>query len=147
MEGISEVGADNRRWEPVSLDAEELARAIRGLAVEAHELLNRREATTGELIALRRRAWELLRGVRGSQTAELERWLRSVHRTLGAKLLSRRGGGPRRWLRDAPRSTPGAARPRPMCGPTGTHSTASRQADAASQNAGLQGSANISRTR
>ena len=87
-EGVSVVGADKRRSVPVTLDAEELARAIRGLAVEAHEILNRPDATTGELIALRRRSRELLRVARGSQLTEIERWLRSVHRTLDAKLLS-----------------------------------------------------------
>ena len=87
-EGVSVAGADKRRSEPVTLDAEELARAIRGLAVDAHEILNRPDATTGELIERRRRAKELLRVVQGSQLTEIERWLRSVHRTLDAKLLS-----------------------------------------------------------
>ena len=87
-EGVSVVGADKSRSEPVTLDAGELARAIRGLAVEAHEVLKRPDAATGELITLRRRSKELLRVARGSQLTEIERWLWSVHRTLGAKLLS-----------------------------------------------------------
>ena len=87
-EGVSVVGADKRRCEPVTLDAEELARAIRGLAVEAHEIMNRPDATAGELIELRRRSSELLRVARGSQLTEIERWLRSVHRTLDEKSLS-----------------------------------------------------------
>jgi hypothetical protein len=86
--GVSVVGADKRRSEPVTLDAEELARAIRGLTVEAHEIMNRPDAATGELIKLRRRSKELGRVARGSQLTEIERWLRSVHRTLDAKLLS-----------------------------------------------------------
>ena len=87
-EGVSVVNADKRRSEPVSLDAEELVRAIRGLAVEAHEILNRPDATIGELIERRRRSKELLRVARGSHLTEIERWLRSVHRVLDAKLLS-----------------------------------------------------------
>ena len=59
-EGVSVIGVDDRRAEPVTLDAEEFARAIRGLAVEAHEIMNRPNAATGELIELQRRSKELL---------------------------------------------------------------------------------------
>jgi len=79
MDGnVSLVGADKRRWEPVTLDAEELGRAIRGLAVEVYAIMNRPDATIGELIELRRRSQELLRLARGSQPTEIELWLRSV---------------------------------------------------------------------
>src|SRR5208337_1640151 len=63
-------------------------------------------------------------------------------------LRTRGGAGTRGWLR-RPSIDPGAARTRLRlrCGVTETHSTASRQADAASQSACSQGSANISRTR
>jgi hypothetical protein len=77
-ENVAVVGADRRRCEPVTLDAEELGRAVRGLAVDVHEIMNRPDATIGELIELRRRSKELLRVARGSQLTEIERWLRSV---------------------------------------------------------------------
>src|SRR5262249_48306511 len=87
-EGVLGVDADTRRSEPASLDAEELAREIRRLAVEAHRSLSRPEARTGELTELRRRFQELLRVARGSQLTEIERWLWSAHRALDARLLS-----------------------------------------------------------
>ena len=62
---------------------------MRQLAVDAHEILNRPDATTGELVRMRRRSWELLHGARASQLSEIERWLRSAVRMLDAKLLSR----------------------------------------------------------
>ena len=87
-EGVLGVDADTRRSEPATLDAEELTGAIRRLAVDAHEILNRRDAATGELTELRRRSQELLRVARGSQLTEIERWLWSAHRQLDARLLS-----------------------------------------------------------
>jgi hypothetical protein len=87
-QGVSVVGADGRRSERGSLDARELAREIRRLAVDAHEILNRPDAPTGELNKLRRRIEELLRVARGSRLSEIERWLRSAHRALDARRLS-----------------------------------------------------------
>jgi hypothetical protein len=87
-QGFSVVGADRRRSEPDTLDAKELAREMRQLAVDAHEILNRPAATAGELVRMRRRSWELLHGARASQLSEIERWLRSAVRKLDAKLLS-----------------------------------------------------------
>ena len=85
---VSIVGTDGRRSQAGTLDAKELAREIRRLAVDAHEVLNRPGATTGELTKLRRRFQELLRTARGSQLTEIERWLQSAHRALDARLLS-----------------------------------------------------------
>ena len=85
---ISIGSADGRRSEPDTVDAKELARQIRRLAVEAHEILNRPDTTTGELTKLRRRFRELLRAARGSQLTAIERWLWSAHRAVDARLLS-----------------------------------------------------------
>jgi hypothetical protein len=87
-EGVLGVDADTRPWEPAGLDAEELAEAIRRLAVEAHRTLNRPDATTGELAKLRRRFKVLLRVARGSQSTAIERWLWSAHRAVDTRLLS-----------------------------------------------------------
>jgi hypothetical protein len=87
-EGILRVGADETRSEPGTLDVGQFARSIRRLASEVHEILNRPDATTGELTELRRRFKELLRVARGSGLTEIERWLRSANRTLDARLLS-----------------------------------------------------------
>jgi hypothetical protein len=87
-EGVSGVDADTKRWEPVNLDAEELAGAFRGLAIEAHRTLNRPEARSGELVELRHRLRGLLRVVRGSRLTAIERWLWSAHRAVDARLLS-----------------------------------------------------------
>ena len=88
-EGATVVGADHGRSDPGPLDVGQFARAIRRLAIETHEILNRLDATTGELVRMRRRSWELLHGARASQLSEIERWLRSAVRTLDAKLFSR----------------------------------------------------------
>lgn len=70
------------------LDVEDLARAIRGLAIDAQRTLNRPDATAGELIELRRRFRELIRMPRGSRLTEVDRWLRSAYRQLDARLMS-----------------------------------------------------------
>jgi hypothetical protein len=85
-QGVSVIGAE-RLPESDSLDAKELAREIRRLAVDVHEILNRPDATAGELTALRRRFKELLRVAQGSRQSWIERWLRSADRRLDAKLL------------------------------------------------------------
>jgi hypothetical protein len=72
---------------PPILDAEELAKAIRQLAIEAHRTLNSPDATAGELIALRRRFKELLHQLEARQ-AGISRWLRRADRALEARLLS-----------------------------------------------------------
>ena len=87
-EGVLGVDADTRRSEPASLDAEDLAREIRRLAVEAHWSLSRPEARTGELVELRRRLRVLLRVVGCSRPTAIERWLRSADRALDAQLVS-----------------------------------------------------------
>ena|SRR6516165_454385 len=87
-EGVLGVDADTRPWEPGSLDAEEMAGAFRRLAIEAHRTLNRPEATTGELVGLRRRLRGLLRAARDSHMTAIERWLRSADRMLDARLIS-----------------------------------------------------------
>jgi hypothetical protein len=65
-----------------------LAREIRRLAIDAHRTLNRPEATTGELVELRRRLRGLLCAARGWHLTEIERWLRSAERRLDARLVS-----------------------------------------------------------
>jgi hypothetical protein len=88
-EGVSIRGVQKSGLLPGRiLDAEEFARAIRGLAIEARETLNRPDATVGELIELRRRFRELIRVPRGSRLTEIDRWLRSAYRRLDARLLS-----------------------------------------------------------
>ena len=82
------VGADERRSGPGSLDVERFARALRRVATHAHEILNRPDATTDELVGLRRRLKGLLRAARGSRLTEIDRWLRSADRRLDARLLS-----------------------------------------------------------
>ena len=96
-EGVLVVRADQQRSEPGIRDAEGLARAIRRLAIEAHEILNRPDARIEELIKVRRQFQELLRETRGlsSQPTELDRWLRSAHRAIEAKLLSNLGAARR----------------------------------------------------
>jgi hypothetical protein len=64
------------------MDAEQFARAIRRLAVDAHRALHRPDASDGELLALRRWSEILLRAARVSRQAEIHRWLRSIHRAL-----------------------------------------------------------------
>jgi hypothetical protein len=70
------------------LDAEEFARAIRCLAIDARRTLNRPDATASELIELRRRIRDLIRVPRGSRLTEIDRWLRSAYRRLDARLMS-----------------------------------------------------------
>jgi hypothetical protein len=85
-EGPTVVGADHGRSESGILDAGQFARAIRRLAIETHEILNRPDAATGELNGLRWRLELLLRVARGSRLTEIERWLRSARRALDARL-------------------------------------------------------------
>jgi hypothetical protein len=68
------------------LDAEELAGAIRRLAIKAHQTLKCPDSTAGELIALRRRLKELLRRLADPQ-AGINRWLRRADHSLEARLL------------------------------------------------------------
>jgi hypothetical protein len=103
-EGLLEDKVEQQRSEPGIRDAEGLARAIRRLAIEAHEILNRPDARIGELIKVRRQFQELLRAARGlsSQPTELDRWFRSAHRTIQARLRSVLGASRRRLAsRDA----------------------------------------------
>jgi hypothetical protein len=86
-QGAWGVGADTRRQEPDRLDAAEWAGALRRLAVDAHEILNRPDATTDELVEIRRRLKGLLRASRGSRLSEIDRWLRSADSRLDARLL------------------------------------------------------------
>jgi LmbE family N-acetylglucosaminyl deacetylase len=87
--GVSSVGANQKRPVPGPLAAAELAQAIRHLAVEAGRILNHPDATTGELMQIRRRVRQLLRAARGraSQPTEIDRWLRCVVDAIDAKLL------------------------------------------------------------
>ncbi|HZW34010.1 MAG TPA: hypothetical protein VFF52_25020 [Isosphaeraceae bacterium] len=87
-EAFLRVGADQRRSQPETFDAGEFARSIRRLAIEAHEILNRPDAVTAELVELRRRLRGHLRAARSLQLAAIERWLWSAHRALDARLLS-----------------------------------------------------------
>ena len=88
-EGVSIRGVPKSGWVPGKiLDAEEFARAIRCLAIDARQTLNRPDATAGELIELRRRFRELMRVPRGSRLTEIDRWLRSAYRRLDARLIS-----------------------------------------------------------
>jgi hypothetical protein len=93
-EGVLGGDADRRRWEPANLDAEELAREIRRLAIDAHRTLNRPEARSGELVELRHRLRGLLRVVQGSRLTAIELWLWSAHRAVDARLLSGLVGEP-----------------------------------------------------
>jgi hypothetical protein len=87
-EGVSRHAAQKSGLVPGRiLDAEEFARAIRCLAIDARRTLNRPDATTGELIELRRRFRELIRVPRGSRLTEIDRWLRSASRRLDARLM------------------------------------------------------------
>ena len=87
-ERASAVGANERQSEPETLDVGRFARVVRRLAIEAHEILNRRDAMAGELTELRRRLQELLRAARDSRLTEIEHWLRSADRRLDARLLT-----------------------------------------------------------
>src|SRR3954453_23391848 len=60
-------GADEQRSEPDTLDVEQFARALRRVAIHAYEIMNRPDATTDELVGLRRRLKGLLRAARGSR--------------------------------------------------------------------------------
>ena len=87
-EGVLGVDEDTKRRQPAHLDEEELAAGIRRPAADAHRTLSRPEATTGELVELRRRLRGLLCAARGWHLTEIERWLRSAERTLDAQLVS-----------------------------------------------------------
>ena len=87
-EGVSMRKAEKSGTVPGILDAEELARAIRRLAIDAHQTLNQPDATASELIELRRRFRELIRAPRGSRLTEIDRWLRSANRRLDLRLMS-----------------------------------------------------------
>jgi hypothetical protein len=88
-EEVSGFGANQTRSVPGPLDAAELARAIRQLAVEADRILNHSDVTTGELIQIRRQARELLREAPGRalRRTAIDRWLRCVVHAIDAKLL------------------------------------------------------------
>jgi hypothetical protein len=81
-EGVSTPVAGEGAGGPGSVDAGQLARAIRRLAVDAHRALRRPDASDGELLALRRRTEVLLRAARGSRQGEIRRWLRCARRAL-----------------------------------------------------------------
>jgi hypothetical protein len=81
-EGVSTSVAEEDAGSPEGMDAEQFAWAIRRLAVDAHEALQRPDASDGELLELRRRSEVLLRAARGARQAEIRRWLRSAQRAL-----------------------------------------------------------------
>ena len=87
-EAVGVVRADQPRSEAGIRDAEGLARAIRRRAIQAHAILSGPDARIDELIEARRQFQELLREARGlsAQPTELDRWLRSAHRAIEAKL-------------------------------------------------------------
>jgi hypothetical protein len=93
-EGLFEVRADEPRSASSIRDAEELARAIRRRAIEAHEIMNCPNARIGKVIKIRRHFEELLQEARGlsSQPTELENWLRNAHLAIETKWRS--GLGP-----------------------------------------------------
>jgi hypothetical protein len=89
VHGFSVVGADEGRSEPWPVDAEEIARTIRQLAIDAARILNRRETKIADVILLHRRCVKLLQEDWESRPPEIDRWLRSLHEAAEAKLLSK----------------------------------------------------------
>ena len=73
-------GSNKRPTAARSLDAAELAQAIRRLAVDAQRTLNNPFATIGDLSALSQRINRLTQQTRATSMSNILRWLDSVQR-------------------------------------------------------------------
>jgi hypothetical protein len=73
-------GSNKRPTAARSLDASELAQAIRRLAVDAQRTLNDPFATIGDLSALSQRINRLIQQTRATPMSNILRWLDSVQR-------------------------------------------------------------------
>lgn len=83
MPGATTGGLDLK-----AVDADDLARTVRQLAIDLHQILKRQDPTIGEIVRLRRRVGELHWHLGDLQETEIDRWLRSVDQRLETKLLA-----------------------------------------------------------
>src|SRR5262249_9552843 len=82
------VGRDKEPVRPDGLDAEEFARGLRQFAADAHRILKLPGCAPDELIGLHRRAWSLLCDAPAATSGELQHWILSTLRAIGAELQS-----------------------------------------------------------
>lgn len=88
MKDTSIPGATTGGLDLKPLDAEDLARIIRQLAIDLDQFLKRQDPAIGEIVRLRRRIRELRGHLGDLQKTEIDRWLRNVDHRLEAELVA-----------------------------------------------------------
>jgi hypothetical protein len=69
-------------------DPYDFRRRLRGLARDAHQILNRPDSSMDDLIALHSCVWFLLGEASGSQSTAIRQWLLAVRQAIAVKFQS-----------------------------------------------------------